>query len=98
MAGNITIIQAGDFVRATAEGSFDFEKSKKLLMEVAVASAPLSDYGIILDGRKAQSEMSINDLYSLAVELSNWRKAFSRKTAVLCPLERFDAAGFFALR
>ena len=66
-------------------------------MEIASASAPSVDYEIILDTRKAQSEMSITDLWYLAAELSNLRKAFSRKTAVLCPLERFDHAGFFAL-
>jgi hypothetical protein len=66
-------------------------------MEVAAAAAPLSGYGIILDDRKAQLAMSINDLYRLAVELSNFRDAFSRKTAVLCPLEHFDQVGFFAL-
>lgn len=41
--------------------------------------------------------MSVIDLWYLAAELSNLHKAFSRKTAVLCPLEQFDHAGFFAL-
>jgi hypothetical protein len=66
-------------------------------MEIATASAPLVDYEIILDTRKAQVEMSVGALWQLAAELSNLRKVFSRKTAVLCPLERFDDAGFFAL-
>ena len=99
MASNIRIIQARDFIIATPDGQLDFEKSKKVLMEVAAASAPLVDYGIILDTRTTQSEMPMPmvDLYNLALELSNFRKAFSNKTAVLCPLERFDDAGFFAL-
>jgi hypothetical protein len=66
-------------------------------MEIASASAPLVDYEIILDTRKAQTEMSITDLWHLAAELSNFRKAFSRKNAVLCPLERFKYAEFFVL-
>ena len=66
-------------------------------MEIASASAPLVDYEIILDTRKAQTEMSVTDLWYLCTELSNLRKAFSRKTAVLCPLERFEYAEFFAL-
>jgi hypothetical protein len=41
--------------------------------------------------------LSITDLWYLAAELSKLRQAFSRKTAVLCPPERFDFAGFFAL-
>jgi hypothetical protein len=97
MSTNIKIIHAQEFIKATAEGQLDLEKSKKLLMEVASASAPLVDYEIILDTRKAQTGMSVTDLWYLAGELSTLRKAFSRKTAVLCPLEQFDLAGFFAL-
>jgi hypothetical protein len=41
--------------------------------------------------------MSIADLWYLAAELSNLGKAFMQKTAVLCPIEKFDQAGFFAL-
>jgi hypothetical protein len=66
-------------------------------MEIASASAPLFDYEIILDTRKTESEMSVTDLWHLCAELNNLRKTFSRKTAVLCPLEQFDNAEFFAL-
>jgi hypothetical protein len=97
MSTTIRIIKANDFIKATPEGQFDLEKSKKLLMEIAAVSAPLVDYEIILDTRKAQVGMSVADLWHLAAELSNLRKAFSRKTAVLCPLEQFDRAGFFAI-
>jgi hypothetical protein len=62
-----------------------------------LASGPLVDYDIILDTRKAQSELSANDLWYLAAELGEHREAFSRKAAILCPLERFDQAEFFAL-
>ena len=97
MPTNIRIIQSNDFIKATPEGQFDLEKSKKLLMEIATASVSLVDYEIILDTRKAHSKMSPTDLWYLAVELSNLRRAFSRRTAVLCPVERFDNAEFFAL-
>jgi hypothetical protein len=97
MPTDIRIIHAHDFIKATPEGHLDLEESKKLLMEIASASAPLLDYEIILDTRKAQTEMSITDLWHLAAELSNLRKAFSRKTAVLCPLERFKYAEFLAV-
>ena len=100
MPTNIRIIHAHDFIKATPEGKLDLEESKKLLTEIASASAPLVDYNVVLDTREAQSEMSVADLWYMAAELStNFRKAFSRplKTAILCPLERFDHAGFFAL-
>ena len=100
MPANIRIIHAHDFIKADPEGKLDLKESKKLLMEVAAVAAPLLDYDIVLDTRKMQSEMSITDLWYLAAEISNnFRKAFSRslKTAVLCPTDRFDHAGFFAL-
>jgi len=97
MATNIRIIHARDFIRATPEGLLDLKKAKELLIEVASAGAPLADYKIILDVRKAQQGMRTTDLWYLAAELSILRKAFSRKTAVLCPTEGFNSAEFFAL-
>ena len=70
---------------------------KKMLVEITSASSSLGDHDIILDTRKAQSAMSASDLWALASELSKLGKAFSRKTAVICPRERFDRVGFFAL-
>jgi hypothetical protein len=97
MATNIRIIRASDFIKATPEGQLDFEKSKKILIEIESVSTSLLRHQIILDVRKAQSTMSIADLWYLAAEVDKLRSAFSRKTAVLCPLEGFDDAGFFAL-
>jgi hypothetical protein len=97
MPTNIRIIHAHEFIKATPDGQLDLEKAKKLLMEIASASAPLVDYEIILDMRRAQSGLSVSDLWDLAAELSNLGKAFLRKTAVLCPVEQFDHASFFAL-
>jgi hypothetical protein len=97
MPTNIRIIHANDFIKATPEGELDLQESKRLLIEIAVATDPSVDHEVILDTRKAQSGMSIADLWYLAADISNLRKAFSRKTAVLCPLAQFDHAGFFAL-
>jgi len=95
---NIRIIHAHEFIKATPEGPLDLEKAKDMLLEITCAAAPLADYEIILDLRKAQAAMSTTDLWYLATALSDLRKAFSRhKTAVLCPLGQFDQAGFFAL-
>ena len=97
MPTDIRLIHAQDFVRATSEGELDFETSKKALIEIASATAHLVDYEILLDTRKAHVQLSITDLWYLVAELSNLRNAFSRKTAVLCPVEQFDNAAFFAL-
>ena len=97
MAINIRIIRAHEFIKATLEGQINLEESKKLLLEFAATSGLSVDYEVLLDVRKTQLELSIADLWYLSAELSNFRKALPRKTAVLCPLEQFDYAGFFAL-
>ncbi len=97
MAIDIRIVRARDFIKVTSTGKLDFEKSKESLIEVASASPPQTGYKVILDTRKSQSGMSITELWYLAVELRNLHTSFSKKTAVLCPLERFDYASFFAL-
>jgi hypothetical protein len=97
MPTNIRIIHAHEFILATPEGELDREKTRKLLMEIASAAASLADYEIILDFRKAECTMSATDLWYLVADLGNLRQAFSRKTAVLCPLGRCDHAEFFAL-
>jgi len=95
MPTNIRIIHAHDFIKATAEGHLDFEESKKLLMEIASASADLVGYEIIVDCRKAEAVMSASQLWFLAAELTKFRKAFSRKMAVICLLERFEYTEYF---
>jgi len=97
MPTDIRIIYAHDFIRATPGGEIDFETTKKILIEIASASTKLADYEIFIDSRKAQSLMSVTDLWHLAAEFSNLRKPFSLKTAVLCPVERFDSVAFFTL-
>lgn len=97
MPTSIRIVHARDFVRATTDGAFDFETAKKLLIEIASATSHLADYEMLLDTRKAQVAMSVTDLWYLATEVVRRREAFSRKTAVLCPVGEFDFAAFFAL-
>lgn len=97
MPTDILIIPAYDFIRANASGEFDFEMSKKALIEVASATDRLVNYKILLDTRKAQIHIPVAGLYYLACELINIGNAFHQQTAVLCPAERFDNAAFFAL-
>ncbi len=103
MPATIRIIHAHDFIKATPTGELNLEESKKVLIAIASASVPLKDFDILLDTRLAHSTMSEKDLLYLASELKNhfehFPKTFPRtpKTAVLCPIEKFDSAEFFAL-
>jgi hypothetical protein len=96
MPATIKIIHATDFIKATAEGEIDLEESKRLLVEF-VSTTNLVDYELIMDTRKAHSSMSVTNLWYLAAEISKAGKNLPRKTAILCPRERFDHVAFFAL-
>jgi hypothetical protein len=97
MPSDIRIIRAHEFIQAAPEGRVDLEQAKRVLIEVASASAPSDDYDVILDARNVQFEMDAADLWDLAAELHKVRQAFSRRTAVLVPQQRSDYAGFFAV-
>ena len=100
MPTDIKIIHARDFIKATANGQLDLENAKKQLVEIASAATSLADFHIILDTRRAQSRMSVADLWNLAKELDGMRMRFLtslKQIAVLCPVAEFDQASFFAL-
>lgn len=97
MPADIRIIHAHEFIEATPEGELDLEKTKKVLLEIAAASAPSNNFDVLLDTRQTDSEMSVDDMWYLAAELHKSREAFAQKTAVLGPADRLDYAAFFAL-
>jgi hypothetical protein len=91
MPTDIRVVHARDRVRATAEGKLDFATSKKALLELASV-----DSEILLNTRQADVRMSAGELWNLAAEFSSKRNAVFQKTAVLCPVDQFDKAAFFA--
>jgi hypothetical protein len=97
MAANVKVIHARDFIRATPEGVVDMEAAERLLAEIAEATESLEDYEILIDTRQARGALSASQLWYLAKKLGTYRGTFLRRTAVLCPFERFDHAEFFAL-
>jgi uncharacterized protein YfeS len=97
MPTDIRIIQAHDYLKVTPEGKLDLKASKELLMEIASSMGYLAEYEILVDTRKAQTEMSESDLSYLASDLINFDQTFHQKTALLCPAERINRAKFFAL-
>jgi hypothetical protein len=97
MPHQVKVIHASDFIRARPEGEFDLEASERLLGEIAKVGEALDEFEILLDVRHAQGTMSATDLWSLAERLVRYRSTFARKTAILCPVEKFDRARFFAL-
>jgi hypothetical protein len=95
MPNSIRVIRAQDFVRATPQGQFDLESSRQLLRDLADAAQRLEAHDVIIDIRNARSSMTADELWSLASTMAGDRRTFARKTAILCPMERFDRAWFF---
>ena len=97
MSTNVRVVHPSDFLRARADGRVDLEAGKQLLAQVATAAAPLERYQVLIDIRDALGQLTPEDLHELAGSLQGFGDAFLRKTAVLCPRDRFDNARFFSL-
>jgi len=97
MPHSVRVIRPPDFIRARPDGLVDMEAAEKLLADIAATVKGQDDIEILIDTRRAQAELGAADLWFLAERLARYGGSFSRKTAVLCPLEKFDRARFFAL-
>jgi hypothetical protein len=97
MPATVRVIHWGDFIRARPDGNADIEQAEQLLKDIAQAGSGLQDFDILVDTRKVSGRLSVADLWSLAEKLVKFRQTFSRRTAILCPEERFDHVRFFAL-
>jgi hypothetical protein len=96
MTTEVKVIRAKDFIKATPEGDLDIAKSRELLLQVVSAKAVLQEYAVILDTRRAESNLSAYELWYLACELQKVSDSFLRSTAIICPQKRFERAKFFA--
>jgi hypothetical protein len=97
MPTNIKIIHASDFIRARPEGPARLEHAEQMLKDIAAAGAGLDQYEVLVDTRRLTGSLTATDLWTLAEQLVRFRSTFSRRTAILCPLEKFDHSRFFAL-
>jgi hypothetical protein len=96
MSSKIKIIHAKEFVRATSEGRVDLEAGKRLITDIMDATAHLEEFEILLDTRRVEVPLPMGELWLLAQHLLGYRGRWARRTAVLCPFERFDHVRFFA--
>jgi hypothetical protein len=94
---NVRVIQARDFLHATPEGAADLKAAERLLAELARHSEGLEDFDVLVDTRRVNGTLSAAQLWFLSEQLARYHGNFARKTAILCPVERFDHAQFFAL-
>jgi hypothetical protein len=97
MPTNVKVIRARDFIRAKPDGEANLEAAEQLLKDIVQAGAGLDEFEILVDTREVSGMLSATDLWTLAERLVRYRHSFARRTAVVCPIERFDHARFFSL-
>ncbi len=97
MAAHLKVIQARDFLRAKPDGQANLEAAEQLLKDIAQAGEGLEEFEILVDTREMPGHLSATEMWTLATRLARFRKTFAHRTAILCPVERFDYARFFAL-
>jgi hypothetical protein len=97
MAANVKVIRARDFVRAQPDGHANLEQAEQLLKGIALAGEGLEAFDILVDTREVSGSLSATELWRLAERLVRFRKTFAHRTAILCPIEKFDHTRFFAL-
>ncbi len=97
MPTNVKVIHATDFIRAKPEGPAYLDEAERLLEDIVRAGAGLHDFEVLVDTRSVSGALSATDLWRLSEKLTGLRGSFARKTAIICPLEKFDRGRFFAL-
>jgi hypothetical protein len=94
---DVRVIQPSDFVRATPDGHADVEAGERLLCEIAEKASELEEFNILVDTRRLRGMLSAGQLWYLAEKFAGHPHIGRRKTALLCPRQRFDHARFFSL-
>ena len=97
MPRNIKVISAPEFIRAQPEGRVNLEAAEAMLKEIAEAGEGLESFHVLVDTRRVSGALEAAELWHLAQKLVSYRRTFGHRTAVLCPLEKFDNTRFFAL-
>ena len=98
MTAPIRLIRSVEYLYTSPEGDIDFEKSKQVLADLALAKRLPADYDIILDFRRTQCKLSTTNTWFTAAELATHDDAFRNKVAVsVLPGANFDNAEFIEL-
>ncbi len=94
MSCSLTLYKPSDFMRKTAAGEMDLERSLQAVHDLAEAAGFHRDSHILIDVRETQSTISHIEQMRLAMEFGNYRHLFHNKIAILIPptSERIEKA------
>jgi hypothetical protein len=86
MLSGIKIYKVKDFIRKTESGNIDFERSKKIVRELANTANSHTDHNILIDLRETTvSATSIEDIMKIALEFGTYISSFKNKIANIIP-------------
>ncbi|MBA2960930.1 MULTISPECIES: hypothetical protein [Ramlibacter] len=97
MPSNVRVIKPSDFLRADPDGQVDLPAALQLLQRLAAAAAALDEYEVLIDIRHTIGRLRTDELQQMAAALAGFEDTFQRKTAVLCPPDRFENGHLFSL-
>jgi hypothetical protein len=97
MAIDIRVVQAGDFIRTSANGDLDVQVSKELLQRTAAEIKRTSIHHVLIDTRQATADWSTVAMYELATVFVQDPDLTHAKVALLTRHERIDKVRFMAL-
>jgi hypothetical protein len=83
MLSGIKIYKIKDFIRKTETGDIDFERSKKIVRELAMAAGLHTGHNILVDLRETtiSTAASIEDIMKIALEFGSFVSSFKNKIA-----------------
>lgn len=92
----IKVYQTKDFIRKTAKGTIDRERSLKVVLELATTTNYFKGHSILLDLRDTEVDADQADALHVAAEFAHHFKSFKNKIAVIIPdtAERMAKAEF----
>lgn len=92
----IKVYQTKDFIRKTAKGTIDLERSLKVARELATTTNYIKGHSILLDLRDTEVDTDHTDALHVAAEFANLFRSFKNRIAVIIPdtVERIAKAEF----
>jgi len=85
MSCSLILYKPSEFLRKTATGTLDLERSVQAVHDLAEAAGFHQDSHILIDVRETQSTISHIEQMKLAMEFGNYRHLFHNKIAILIP-------------
>jgi hypothetical protein len=94
MSCSLTLYKPSEFIRKTANGTLDMERSRKAVRDLAEVARFHRDSHIMLDLRDTESTISPVEQMKLAMEFGQYGHRFHNRIAVLIPpsSERIEKA------